>query len=143
MVLNLKRKDARVQLCSSLKVQLCLRHSFVFGPPRSGSVIILYGSFYRQAKKVRETLISSSLWLSFWLYENCHESTTLVWAKSWIQIYEFFVTTIVTLTLSWCHPLNIKLFSYRYCIFAIAFFLGVLNASTRTMDQITIKTPNL
>ncbi len=36
---------------------------YVFGPPRSGSVIILYGfgSFYQQAKQVRKTLISTIL----------------------------------------------------------------------------------
>ncbi len=40
---------------------------YVFKPPGSESVIILYGSgsFHQQAKKVRQTLISTILWLLF------------------------------------------------------------------------------
>ncbi len=39
----------------------------VFGPPGSGSVIILYGSgsFHQQAKKVRKTLISTTVFCEF------------------------------------------------------------------------------
>jgi hypothetical protein len=56
---------------------------YVFGPPRSGTVFILYGSgpgsgsFHQQANKVRKTLISTILWLlfDFCIYESCCKCT--------------------------------------------------------------------
>jgi hypothetical protein len=73
---------------------------YVFGPPGSESVIILYGSgsesgsgsgsgsgtFQQQSNKVRKTLISTILWLlvDFFISENCCKNKQETFQKNFL-----------------------------------------------------------